>query len=1048
MSTYDPTPDAALVAEWAAIVRGQIGDGYDDDPDSVIAAEVEALAYLLAWGDNVLTQAGAEAYPASAIETLDEHEHALSLPNDSGVTDAERAARVVALTAARGTNDASIGRVLAALGSLGSADLRGPSEIDAPGVFDLWHALSCRLLVSSADYQTPRVRQALGLFLERHLDASRFGADHVAGRRLLATAEGMRYGSTVAADGNPQALGRTTFATLAPYGSTVPKIARCRDFGPGAVFQLDDARKVARQLVTQPGDVIKTAYDPASDLVCVASILVPAGTTKTVEPSGVWTRRYMVCTGQVHTTDVRPGGAAEDGDARRFGPLFCDTTIGGTGNGATIAASLLVFADITVGLKIYNSGASDQYVNIYARASGSYFGGAGTRDPLGLEADTVASIDPAAWATLASAGYTARGGDADAWASSAGGGLVHRLALTPRFVVPASGVTEIVIDSSLDWRDRFVVLSCGGWDHRGYAVIPGMHDADNAATECDQNSTSANYSTHVFGYTGAGHAAGVTSAGQWDIGFGNALALRVFANVTTGALTLAIDASAGPPGFPATCVLDVAAGFQIGAHSTPDYAPNVATPAALDRVDPFEWNLAQDYAVQDYARPEVLASIDVGALPIGLDVYGTPPIGRVVRARRDRLTGYAQDASLPIVRRERGDGGIRLVEEISVGATSAVLLDAAHDWRDRWISYVGEINTSSSYARGFYSGPGASASDFSGSPSRAWGVQIKAAVWLYADAATGYLYAYNPTGSAATQKLYAFGSLHLGGRSVRREAGRASYRAPLGLSSLYLWITAARCVLTTAKGRQVPIEDSRSGVLHSATQINGFQSSGAAAVGFTGSGTVYPWVPGAADRMFPALRLVSTIDQAWSTALTATTYEFFHKGPATIVFAFTCLVDRPWDPNGETTNSQWPIMHNHGGAGAGFQFSIDSVSGVPSWSRFNGAHTEIEYSARSNVRDGRTHYVTIRQTAATGLVEVYVDGQLETQGAAAAITDNASTQLLLGLFGIGFTTGVRPDGYTMAAIDLHDFIAYSASLSDVQLRQLHAHLATTYGGKA
>jgi hypothetical protein len=327
---------------------------------------------------------------------------------------------------------------------------------------------------------------------------------------------------------------------------------------------------------------------------------------------------------------------------------------------------------------------------------------------------------------------------------------------------------------------------------------------------------------------------------------------------------------------------------------------------------------------------------------------------------------------------------------------------------------------------------------------------VVAGVWIYADSETGALYAVNPGGVGSTPvQILIYGSLPLGGRSVKREAVRRSYRPALGLTGIYLWLTAGRCALTTALGRRVGVGESLSGVLHSATGINGFQSSGAAAVGFYGqaamTGTTFPWVPGAAGRVYPALRVYAAGAQPWKTNLTAGTYEFLHKGPCTFIYVLTCLVDRPWDAGTTATSTRWPLVKNHYGT-VGFELAIDSETGVPIWVRMDTA--ESVFMARTPVKDGRTHWITVRQTATAGDLEIYVDGVLDTTGICTTITNNAAGQLMLASVAPGCSYGVASTGYTMAAHDLHEMIAISGSLPDAQLAQIHAELARTYGSEA
>lgn len=1044
MTAFDPTPSAALVSEWKRIVRGQLGDGYSEDPDSLVDKEIEALAYVCAFLDNHLTQAGAELHASTAIECIDEHEIALSLPNDAATDDADRIARVRAVLGARGTTPASLGRVLSALGSMGPATLVTPVKTDTDGLslssYDEHHALTRYLLVGVADYLTPRVRQALALILERNLDVSAFGANHASPRRLLATSEGAFWQSATSEDGKTQAWGRTTL-----LGSGESRVApwrnRSRDFGPGTVLHRDDVWKAAESIGTY------YAGDPDSipgDVRCIASVTVPDATTVTIESDADWRYRLITFSGQVYTSDLRPGGAAEDGDAHRFGPLTKTHAMAST----ALTTNVVLKVSALGALQIQNTSGSTQYVNIWAHATGQTTGGTGETYPI---PDALADWDPSVWWTFCRA-FSLRSDDADAWASGELRGCTRRLSMTPRFTVPASGVTEFVLDSSLDWRDRFVLVTYGSWDHRGYAVFPGMRDQNNPTHEPDQSDTDATTpSVQVFGYTGPGHARAVSSAGTWDVACGSLVAARVYVDSATGDLVLAIDSSAGPAGFPATALVDIYAGPQTGEHSSPAAAnPDLVVPFAGDNVSPFDLNLAQDYWGCDYANGGHLPDTDVEGVGLGLDVRGEPAIARIDEGRRDLITGYAEDAASPWIVRERGDGALRLLSQYLF--TTGQTLDADHDWRDRWISIVGVNTVGNTQVKGsFYSGPGTTKATVDTSPDFGWCRKISATLWIYVDADTGALMATNPSGAGSQiGAIVVTSSLPLGGHQRVRSPAVASYRPALSLSSLYLWLTASRCVLSTQLGRRVGIDESTSGVLHAATELNGFQASGAAAVGFSGAspfvGRAFPWIPGKRGALYPAIRVAHTGNLSWYTALTAGTYEFLHKGPCTFVYVFQQFRGMPWDTaNASVASNRWPLILDHS-YNTGFELAVDSVTGVPVWVRMDSAAEKL-YPARTSVLDGRVHWVTVRQTSAAGEIEIYVDGQIENIYPADTITANASQQWRIGMTAPGASLGGSTAGYTMAAHDLHEIFAFNASISDAQLKQLHAELRRVYRGQ-
>lgn len=1056
-TAYDPTPTTAQIEEWSRIILGLFGDGYSSDPDGLRVAEITAYAYLFAWCDNVLTQVGNEAYPQSAVDMLDEHEAALRLPNDSGVTDDERKARVLALRTLRGMNDASITRVLAALGTLGPGEYEGPTGADMLPELGLesFHALSSVLFVGAADLAEARVRQALALVLERGVDVSRFGPNHTKGSRLLASARGAIWdtGPVVAADGNPQVFGAVTIDRTADATAEtdVRWTSRPRTFGPLAVVHLDDMRRTVRSLALQPdsGPSATTTPTMEGDLKCIASVSIGAGASVLVEDSGVWVNRFLIYSGQASTAaDVRPGGAAENGDNARITPGFLDTAAGGVGNIATLITNVELYADAATGLRIRNTGGTTAYVNLFAWAASPYTGGAvGRLDPFGLSADSVTGIDATLWNAYVSALETRRGVAAAAWATGELRGLVHRTAMTPSMEVPAiaAPAAEYVIDSSIDWRDRFLVVSVGGFDvAAGGTKYPGGTDQDSGLAIDRNDPTSSAYAPFVFGYTGPGHAAAQTAAGQWDIAGGGPAPCCLYAR-TTGELVLALYAAAGPAGFDETFVVNVIGSFQLGVKVTPSAAaPPIPAAVAGGAVRPSQLNIPQDYATQEYARAPESASADLLTVPLGLDVYGVPPVARVHRTRRDRVTGFVQDAAKPLYRRERTDGGATCWSSGVYVALTHYVLDATQDWRDRWVYRLGTTSIGTSASKGWYTGPGMSAAAVAAVPATGYYTRISSsALYLYADDVTGALMLYIGAVGATVRNVIV-GSPHLGGRSIYC-GGRRSERPPVDIGNLYLWVTARRCVLSGSGARVVPVSEARAGTLHTATEINGYQLTGASAVGFSSGTTSYPWV-GSRRGVGPALRVRAETDTVWDTNLTPGTFNFLSQGPMTLMFTFAMVdIARAYPSRAEVTDPLFMMFDCYDGSSgtSGFQISIDVEKNTLVFIRAQnvGAVLTLQRLGTSTaIRDGLPHYLVIRQTAT--LIELYLDGRLEATAPPLTLTQPVTLQPRLSYSYYAFATAYGL--MSQAGFDLFEMSMHNAAFSDTQLRQMHGYLKKTH----
>lgn len=1054
---FDPTPTAAEIAEWLQILLGLFGSGYTTDPDSLRVREMESWAYLFAWCDNVLTQVGRERFAQTALDTIDEHEASLRLPNDSGITDEARIARVLALRSMRGTNEASLARVLAALGSLGPGELRGviASEMTPELGLETFHALTSVLQVSAADLAEPRIKQALSLAMDRGLDVSRFGPNHAKGSRILASAIGAAWESSTALDGNPQVFGAVAIDRSGDAtAETAPRwTSHLRTFGPLSVIHLDDMRRVVRALCLQPSLDDVPSPTMAGDLKCLASISIAAGTNVLVEDTGVWTDRLMLFTGQASTSvDIRPGGAAEDGDGARITPGMLYTSTGGVGNVATLIANVEIYADAVTGLRIRNTGGTTAYVNVFAWATSKASGGSSIRDPFGLAADTVTNLDASTWNTFVEFLGTKRGAAADAWAAGELRGLVHRFALSPPMTIPGIGAVaqEFVIDSTIDWRDRFVVASVGGFDiSAGGLKFPGGENQDTGAA-IDLNVPANTYGQFLFGWLGTGHAAAQTAAGQWDVALTAPGAPHLYARSTTGELVLALYSAAGPAGFQDTFTVNVIGSFALGVKTTPSAAaPAIPTATAGAAMRPAQLNVPQDYAITDYARALETASADLLTVPMGLDVYGAPPIGRVQLAQRDRTTGYVQDAAVPLIRRERTDGAVSSWGFNSFGATTHFVLDATQDWRDRWISRVGTTSIGTNANRGFYSGPGMTPAAVAAEPASGYYARINTTsdLFLYADSVTGALTMYVGSVGADVYSII-IGSPHLGGRSVFVD-GRASSRPPYEIGNLFHWTTARRSVMTGSTARVVKRTEARAGVVHTASQINGFQSGGLPAVGFTNGTTTYPWV-GSRPGAPAALRVRSEDDAVWVMNLTAGTWAFLSQGPMTLAFAFAMVdIERPYPPRANIGGGTAVLLahmfecYDSANNESGIKISIDVENHTFVFTREQQAasvFTRNVLTSKTKIRDGLPHYAVIRQS--TTAVELYIDGRLEVTATPVTITQPNTRQPRLSSTFYSYQSqgGFLPQ----AGFDLFELPMFDAALSDAQLIQLHAYLKSTY----
>lgn len=1058
---FDPTPTADEIAEWTGILFGLFGDGLTTEPGALRYDEIRSYAYVFAFASNVLTQAGTEAHVQNALDTLDEHEAWLRLPNDAGVTDAERKARVLALRSLRGMNDAAIARVFASLGALGPAEFRGvtAAEMDVELGLEPSHALTPVLLVNPADLAEPRVRQALGLVLERGLDVSRFGPNHTKGSRVLATAIGAAWESSVAVDGNAQHFDAVAIdrATDSSTEDTPRWYSRVRSFGPLTVLHRDDLRRVVRQLAMQPENGPSAVIAPtmSGDLKCVCAFSIANGTNILIEDTGVWKGRVLVYTGQAAATDVRPGGAAEDGDANRITPGFLDTGAGGAGVFATLATGVTLYADAATGLRVANASGGTRYVNLFVWAASPYAGGSvGLLEPFGLDAPSVSSLTAATWNTFIGFLGTKRGAATAAWATGELRGLVHRTCMTPSMTTPSvTGAVEYVLDSSIDWRDRFIVFSGGSFSQgigsTGQSYPGAYHQDTGVAT--DARSVSGEDSILAFGYTGPGHTA-ATAAGQWDIA-GSALPCHLYAR-TTGELVLVLYDTDAIAGSRRTIVVDLIGSFQLGVKVTPaSEAPEIPAAVALAPMRPAHLNTPQDFATRGYGTAGDTAA-PLTTIPLGLDVYGYPPIARVHKQRRDRSTGYVQDGGERRTVREKSDGGATCWSSNTYGANTHSVLDASQDWRDRWITRLGSTTLGTNASRGWYSGPGMSAAEVEATPVTGYHAWISSAViYLYVDSTTGALVLY--VGAVgATVANFVVGSPVLGGRSVPSLV-RRSVRPPISVPGLFRWYTARYAVI--AGSSYAVSSKARAGVAHLASGLYGFDGSGTVStVGPAHASLRLAWI-GSRKDLGPAVRVRAESSSVWASGLGAGSWAFLSQGPMTFAFAFAMIETGTPYPTRDlltgyitagTTTTLALMFDTYAGAAntSGVQLGIDMERNTLVFRRLQDTAGTIVFqslTSLANIRDGLPHYAVIRQTSTQ--LELYVDGVLHSNGVPTAYTQPSTTQPRLSST---YFAGMADKGYmSQAGFDLFEFAMYSSALSDTDLRHLHAYLKTTHRPK-
>lgn len=1043
--TYDSTPTESEITAWIRVLSALVGDAWEIEDTSTRAyAEMRVVATIAARTERQLAQVEREFFVHEAVETIDDHERALSLPADGGRSDEERKGRVLAVLAARGQNDASLGRVLAALGSLGGARLVGSTSdaMDSEGNLDPSAALLSSLVITDADYFASRIRQGLALVLGRALDASRLGTfDHASADRIIATAEGARWGTDAALDGAPARLGRVTLR-METGGSESPALwmNRARTFGPNMVLHADDLDLVMRLAGTQPAGDLRSTYTGTGDARTYFSRSIAASTTATVETAHDWRNRLVLASWQEGTTDIRPGGAAEDGDNGRGGPVLRSFGAGGTGTGITFASGAILYADAATGnLRVQNPAGATRYFSVVVWGSSPATGGTGDGHPyVGLSGgSSLASVGRAAWNTYTSSARAWREASLghDAWSSGEGGGMLSRAMLSPPMRSPGVGARVAhVLDSSVDWRNRFVLVHGAGWA-AGVPILPGMISSEDGTTLDTLDAVDG--SAHAFGYLGAGHGFGATSAGQWDVAvtLSSGVTVHVFARSSDGALcVVAFNGAAAPPSDVIVAALVVHATARVtGATET---TPSLSADVDGDAIRPADLNVTQDYTVTGYARASDTSTSDVEGVPLGFDVRGNPPIARTYHAHADRITGYAQDEGRLYVRRERSGGHARAVATLTTAAGATEVIEDSFDWRDRYLFVVRENTTSASLVGSFYSGRGEVDGEWSTSFPGSYAflrVPTLSDAYLVVDRDTGALKAYNGGGSPLSMTLWIDASPVLGGRSVyvaRTETIEAN-GSPLS--------TLGTLAMHLRGDVHTPSSAGYASALSDLGSIGGQLDAGSASTAQS-----YRIARARSLGVPPGLVVDSPLVDGWEHTASAASFKFLHNGDSTFLFVGELLSDRDHDPNANA--DEFTVVATGSGSGTpAFRFTVNATTGIVSLYASNGTVPWAGASSVESLLDGKEHAIVFRKTSTT--CDLWIDGVRVASYSGLLGSGSASdppNPLRIGYRDAGTTTS-DPSLYTYGACVVREIAGWSSALSDVQVSQLFGYVFNRYG---
>lgn len=668
----------------ALLVRLQGEGGYPSDDASARVRELHAIAHLFAYAEAALDAALAGVHPQESAELIDAHDRRMRAPNDASRTIEERQARLVAIAAGR--RCASGEDIVGALARLGvSATVHGVSRSEvvaeggAPeGIFQIAVALD------PAD-ATPAARRAAYDLLRRATPVLQYGhRQHATPLEHIVTSVGPTWGDPDAV------LGRC--ALDAATGATQTRApSRRKPYGACSRLTARDLNALQEQMLVGACSHANNSlrHANAGSRAMAFAVHVAGGASVTVFSGDARYRlvRIAVRRGD-DTTDRRPGQAGDLG-------LNASTSVdrlwftGAGGAGYALDAANVRFWASNIGITVGNLTGSAFTVVGFLDVSGSVLVGAGDTTSRIVHFADGATLDAtglnAGWwtAMLDAVGVRrANGADAEAWSgfgASTCGGVARQIVLA-HSIQPGTGATTFVVDTSIDWRRRllFVQFAEAGQPVTDYVSWPGG----------PKDRVFSSYPTvcSAVGYTGIGVVPGSGSLASQHIALEGGLVLA--ARSTDGALILEHQAGIGDEQLSAVLIVHASDDlFAIAPIANPALAVD-GEPIVGEQLNGLQdaGMLTQGRAIEPTEPHHV--PVPVAAMPLGPAVRGQPrvPVSWVVSRRNGR-----RDAQAPFERRQPVAGRLRRVFAVEVPTAASVVIDDAHDWRDRmlvgWVAF-------------------------------------------------------------------------------------------------------------------------------------------------------------------------------------------------------------------------------------------------------------------------------------------------------------------------------------------------------------------------
>jgi len=432
-------------AAYLEILKRLQGSGYASDDSSNRVKELNAIAKMAAMVSEAIGAASRNLFLSSAAEALDMLESVRLLPQDSSLTYERRRSRLIAvaqggakLVAARVAN-----AIATYLGAPAGTAVTGLGSDVAAHSADAFGALLYGRLEPSADKHELR---DLAPILTRGLPARAIDGG--------ISADEAEWGSAI---GDSIAVVPSTAIPAQTKARTAPLA-----FYPGSIIARQQWQEIQAMLCfksrgfsvdqdLQGRWIFVDVVVPASDFAIVDGPTVNSGID--------WRNRFVQGWGTITATTLIDTTALGAGQhvwlsASKTGTAGVTHGFVGTEGSNT---DVTITADLVTGdLIIGNNNAGDRYVKLFVRSTAQYVEGTSTDTQPWIDIDEMQILDGA---SLFHSQIISEAGEPGGFAG-APAGAIRRVVYTGPLskTSDASHVHRVILDSSEDWRNRWVLV--------------------------------------------------------------------------------------------------------------------------------------------------------------------------------------------------------------------------------------------------------------------------------------------------------------------------------------------------------------------------------------------------------------------------------------------------------------------------------------------------------------------------------------------------------------------------------------------------------------